>query len=193
MRVHDNRIHDNNLANFAPRGNIVGSVPAGTGSFVMANHDVAIYGNTFANNGTAQLAVVSYFTASIPIKDSNYYPYPARVSIHDNTFSGGGAAADTNTELGLLLLTGQTDFPDHRVPDVLYDGVTDPKITSPTETPMQICIQQPGSHIANLHLDQLNEGGSNLSRIMTVDPAGFDCALPPVAGITLPASEGGAP
>ena len=117
------------------------------------------------NNGTTQLAVVSYFVTSIAIKDTNYYPYPAKVSIHDNTFAGGGAAVDMNTQLGLLLLTGQSYFPDNRIPDVLYDGVTDPTITTPAENPMQLCIAQPGSHMANLHFDQLDAQGDNLDNI----------------------------
>jgi parallel beta-helix repeat protein len=186
VRVHDNKIHDNNVTNFAPKGNIVGSVPAGTGSFVMANHDVEVFKNTFTNNGSTQLAVVSYFVTSIAIKDTKYYPYPAKVSIHDNTFVTGAATVDTNTQLGQLLLTGQVYFPDSRTPDVIYDGIVDPKITSPAVNSMQICIKQPGSHTANLHLDQLNAGGSNLSRIMTIDPAGFDCTLPAIPAVTLP-------
>jgi parallel beta-helix repeat protein len=193
VRVYENDIHDNNTTNFAPPGNIVGSVPAGTGSFVMANHDVEIFGNEFTNNGTGHLAVVSYFVTSIPIKDPNYYPYPARVSIHDNTFTAGPAGVDTNTQLGLLLLTAQPSFPGNRTPDVIYDGITDPAITTPAVNPMQICVRQPGSHFANLHLDQLNGGGSNLSRIMVVDPPGFDCTLPPLSPVTLPAGDGGAP
>jgi parallel beta-helix repeat protein len=186
VRVFDNKIHDNNVKNFAPKGNIVGSVPAGTGSFVMANHDVEIFKNTFTNNGSTQLAVVSFLVTSIAIKDAKYYPYPARVSIHDNTFVAGAATVDTETPIGQLLLTGQIYFPDKRTPDVIYDGITDPKITMPAGNPMQICVKQPGSHFANLHLDQLNGGASNLYKIMTIDPPGFDCALPPLPAITLP-------
>jgi parallel beta-helix repeat protein len=185
VRIHDNKIHDNNLKNFAPKGNVVGKVPAGTGSFVMANHDVEFFANTFTNNGSAQLAVVSYFVVGTA-KDANYYPYPAKVSIHDNTFASGGTNIDQNTDLGLLLVTGQPYFPDNRVPDILYDGIVDPKITTPAVNPMQICIKAPGSHLANLHLDQLNAGGSNLSKIMTIDPPGFDCALPALAAVTIP-------
>ncbi|MGI9289516.1 MAG: hypothetical protein ACR2P1_29380 [Pseudomonadales bacterium] len=36
-RVYNNEVFDNNTANFAPEGNIVGQVPAGTGIVVMAN------------------------------------------------------------------------------------------------------------------------------------------------------------
>jgi parallel beta-helix repeat protein len=185
VRVYNNKIHDNNLTNFAPKGNVVGNVPAGTGSFVMANHDVEYFGNTFTNNGSAQMAVVSYFVIKTPT-DTKYYPYPAKVSIHDNTFVNGGGNIDQNTQLGLLLVTGQPYFPDNKTPDVLYDGIVDPKITTPAVNPMQICIKAPGSHVANLHLDQLNAGGSNLSKILAIDPTGYDCSLPALPAVTLP-------
>ncbi|HEU4533509.1 MAG TPA: parallel beta-helix domain-containing protein, partial [Polyangiaceae bacterium] len=40
VRVYNNTLAANNERNFAPPGNIVGLIPAGTGAFVMANHDV---------------------------------------------------------------------------------------------------------------------------------------------------------
>jgi len=193
VRVHDNKIHDNNTANFAPAGNIVGNVPAGTGSFVMANHDVEFFHNTFTNNGTVQLAVVSYLVVQIPIKDASYYPYPARISIHDNTFSGGGASPDSKVQLGLLLATYRSAFPDGRIPDVIYDGIVDPKATGPQGNPMQICVKQPGSHFSDLHFDQLDSIGSNLAQVAVMDPAGFDCTLPPVDPVTVPGADAGAP
>jgi len=192
VRVHDNKIHDNNTKNFAPAGNIVGNVPAGTGSFVMANHDVEFANNTFTNNGTAQLSVVSYIVVQIPIKDPNYYPFPAKISIHDNTFTGGGASPDVGSDLGLLLYSGTTAFTDHKIPDIVYDGIVDPNVTGPAGNPMQICIHQTGSHFSNLHFDQLDAAGSNLSQVLTMDPAGFDCVLPPVSPVTLPGADGGA-
>ncbi len=192
VRIHGNKIHDNNRKNFAPAGNIVGNVPAGTGSFVMANHDVELFGNAFTNNKTANLAVVSYLVVQIPIKDTKYYPYPAKISIHGNTFSGGGTSPDTDTPLGLILQTATSAFPDQKVPDVLYDGVTDPKITVPAANPMQICVNQPGSHFSNLSFEELNASNSNLAMIVKVDPPGFGCALPPLDPVVLPGPDGGA-
>jgi hypothetical protein len=133
-----------------------------------------------------QIAVVSYLVTAIPITDPNYYPFPAKISIHDNTFTGGGEAVDMTTQLGLLLASASPAFPNSRVPDVLYDGVTDPSITMPVENPMQICVKQAGSHLANLHFDQLNAQGDNLASIVTIDPPGFGCTLPPLAPVKLP-------
>ena len=192
VRIHDNKIHDNNTPNFAPAGNIVGNVPAGVGSFVMANHDVEFFGNVFTNNGTASLAVVSYFVVQIPIKDASYYPYPAKISIHDNTFSGGGTKPDMNAQLGVLLGKARASFPDNRIPDVLYDGILDPKVQGPAGNPMQICVKQPGSHFGDLNFDKLDSIGSNIQQIVVADPPGFDCTLPAVDPVTLPGSDAGA-
>ncbi|MCS5624989.1 MAG: right-handed parallel beta-helix repeat-containing protein, partial [Candidatus Marinimicrobia bacterium] len=40
VRVFDNIVEENNLDNFAPPGNIVGTVPAGTGILILATSDV---------------------------------------------------------------------------------------------------------------------------------------------------------
>ena len=42
VRIFDNIIKNNNLDNFAPEGNIVGKVPAGTGIMIMATEMVEV-------------------------------------------------------------------------------------------------------------------------------------------------------
>jgi len=39
---------------------------------------------------------------------------------------------------------------------------------------------------ANLHLDQLNQDGSNLSAIATTDAGPTTCTLPALSAVTLP-------
>jgi parallel beta-helix repeat protein len=207
IRVHDNHIHDNNTSNFAPAGNIVGMVPAGTGFFVMANSNVEVFGNTFENNQTAQLSVISYYVTQIDIKDPKYYPYPRKVYFHDNTLSGGGTKPDLKNRLGLLLLTGKSKFPNGNVPDVLYDGIVDSNVaggsndggveggggdagageggaTNPNA--MQICVHQPGAVFGNLHMDKLDTNNPDLSKTIDFDVSPFDCMLPPVAAVSFP-------
>jgi parallel beta-helix repeat protein len=184
VRVHDNDVRENNTNNFAPKGNIVGQVPAGTGFLAMANTDVEVFANTFTGNKTAQVAIVSYLVVEIPIKDANYYPYPSKVNVHNNTFEGGGKAPDATNRLGLLLLTGVSKFPGGVVPEVVYDGIVDEKKgTGPNA--MQICVRQPGTHFGNLHLDKLDTANPDLPAITEMDPAGYDCELPPVAEVVL--------
>ena len=69
VRVFNNHIHHNNYPNFAPKGNIVGKVPLGTGVMVLATNNVEIYNNRIINNRTAGTAIVSYYISEIPIKD----------------------------------------------------------------------------------------------------------------------------
>ena len=45
-----NKVIDNDTHNFAPKGNIVASVPTGTGVMVMANKDVAVFDNEISGN-----------------------------------------------------------------------------------------------------------------------------------------------
>ena len=43
IRIYDNRVVANDTPNFAPKGNIVASVPTGTGVMVMANRNVHVF------------------------------------------------------------------------------------------------------------------------------------------------------
>ncbi|MCA9006423.1 MAG: right-handed parallel beta-helix repeat-containing protein, partial [Planctomycetaceae bacterium] len=57
VRLFRNRIFKNNLANFAPAGNMVASVPAGTGILLMATDDVEIFENTITDNRSFNVSV----------------------------------------------------------------------------------------------------------------------------------------
>ena len=46
-RVYANQIFANNTGNFAPEGNIVAGVPAGTGLMIMANDNIEVFENNF--------------------------------------------------------------------------------------------------------------------------------------------------
>src|SRR3546814_16567916 len=73
VRVFENVVNDNSTPNFAPKGNIVASVPTGTGVLVMANRNVGIFDNVFDNNGTANVMIVGY---RYEPKDPKYQPLP---------------------------------------------------------------------------------------------------------------------
>ena len=59
VRIYQNNIHDNNGDNFAVAGSTVSSIPSGTGTFAMASRRTEISNNTYANNGTMDIAIVS--------------------------------------------------------------------------------------------------------------------------------------
>ena len=87
VRIFNNRVVDNSTPNFAPKGNIVASVPTGTGVMVMANRDVHVFGNTLGENATANVMVVAY---KRPFTDASYNPLPRNVVVRDNTHGRAG-------------------------------------------------------------------------------------------------------
>lgn len=115
-RVFKNKVHTNNVDNFAPEGNIVGSVPAGTGIMILANDSIEVFENELSNNQTANILVVSYLINNIPINDPLFDPYPEAIYIHANTFIGGGMAPDSVPLASLKQATGEP------VPDIVWDG-----------------------------------------------------------------------
>ncbi|MEO2047675.1 MAG: parallel beta-helix domain-containing protein, partial [Pirellulales bacterium] len=69
VRVFQNKVVTNNLANFAAPGNTVAMVSSGTGIMVMAIDQVEIFENKIADNHTANLSIISYKTTGKKVKD----------------------------------------------------------------------------------------------------------------------------
>ena len=143
-RVFDNEIVDNNTENFAPAGNIVALVPAGTGIALLGAHDVEIFDNTIADHASVNIGIISYVPTGIPVTDASYDQYPTGIHIHDNVLTG---TSDNPTgPLGALLISAIGElFPSGPfiVPDVAWDGVVDPART-PGDPADKICIQNNG-------------------------------------------------
>ena len=89
-RVYKNTVLANNHDNFAPKGNIVATVPPGTGVMIMASDEVEVFDNTIENNQTAGLSIVSYLLTDKPIKDEKYDPFCESIHVHDNRFKTNG-------------------------------------------------------------------------------------------------------
>ena len=121
VRLLDNNVFGNNTPNFAPAGNIVGQVLAGTGISVMANTNVEIFNNNIRDNDTTSIAIGSYFTTGNKIKDPEYYPYSERIHIHGNTLGSCGTKPDGEKGKFFELAFGNP------IPDILWDGVTNPE------------------------------------------------------------------
>ena len=113
VRVYENTIVGNNTPNFAPAGNIVASVPAGTGVLIMANRDVHVFENEIGDNGTTNVLITSYRNE---FQDTAYNPLPRNIMIRDNRFGNAGFAP-----AGDLTALAQMGVP---LPDVLWDGAT---------------------------------------------------------------------
>ena len=157
IRIFENIIKDNNIDNFAPKGNIVGKVPAGTGIMVMATEQIEIFRNTIVNNKTVGTAIVSYFITEEETKDVQYNPYTSAIYIHNNIYRRAPQIPTLDHDIGLLLFAHF--FRD--VPDIIYDGMPDPKYIDSrglTPDPRRLCITD------NVNSKYLNlEIGKNFS------------------------------
>lgn len=121
VRIFKNNIHDNNYKNFAPKGNIVGMVPSGTGVMVLATSDVQIYDNEIVNNRSFSLAIASYYVTENEIKDEEYDPYPYNIFVYDNNFVQGKKKPTFSNKLAALVRLKYKKT----TPNIIYDGITD--------------------------------------------------------------------
>jgi parallel beta-helix repeat protein len=162
VRIYNNHIHHNNYSNFAPKGNIVGKVPLGTGLMILATNNVEIFSNRIINNRTASTAIISYYMSEIPIKDSLYYPFPDHIYIHDNIYEREKQRATMEGRMGKMfrfkLRFGKN------VPHIIYDGIQDDKVTNPA-----ICIR------SNSNQSFANIKASNKFKGITKDSSPFNC------------------
>lgn len=172
-RIFNNQITNNNVDNFAPVGNIVASVPAGTGLMVMANDSIEVFGNEFTNNQTASVLIVSYLLGGRTTDDLNYDPYPEAIFIHDNQYVGGGNAPDSEPLKMLQEATGQA------IPNIVWDGMV-----LGEKSPEQIlCIQEtPAPTFVNL--DASNEFAKP-----SFDGSVHSCSLPSLSAISLSSAD----
>ncbi|MBC8257286.1 MAG: right-handed parallel beta-helix repeat-containing protein [Candidatus Marinimicrobia bacterium] len=181
VRIFDNLVEENNLNNFAPPGNIVGTVPAGTGILVLATSDVEIYNNRIINNKSTGTGIVSYFMTELPITDSLYNPYTSAIHIHDNYFERIKQMPTLKHEIGtLLFLKFGRD-----VPDIIYDGMYDPQfINSNGEIfpDRNLCIQNnANADFLNLEIDKnFEKWYTPFFTRFAQDLSLFNCELPPL-------------
>ncbi len=162
IRVFNNHIHHNNYPNFAPKGNIVGKVPLGTGVMVLATNNVEIYNNRIINNRTAGTAIVSYYIAEIPIKDELYYPYPDHIYIHNNSYARENIRTTMKGRMGLMFRL-KVRF-GKNVPHIIYDGIVDDKVKN-----QAICIRN------NENQSMANIKAANKFKDITRDMSAYDC------------------
>jgi parallel beta-helix repeat protein len=141
VKVYNNKIYNNNYRNFAPKGNIVGKVPQGTGVLILATNNVEIYNNEILKNNSISCGIISYYMTENPIKDSLYYPYPTGIAIHDNIFERDHVKFQGKGRFGLMfrykLRFGKN------VPHIVYDGIIDSKTldkNKQTKPQHRICI-----------------------------------------------------
>lgn len=163
-RIFNNQIVHNNTRNFAPPGNIVAGVPSGTGVIILANRNVHVFDNDFADNRSAHVLLIAY---TEPFTDERYNPLPRDVVVRNNRWSGGGT--DPQGMLAPLAeALGGT------LPAIVSDGVT----------------RWPGAEAqaANLVIDEAPEiGFVNLGiGAYPIDPAAVSPSMERPQGIPVP-------
>jgi parallel beta-helix repeat protein len=180
-KVYNNNVHDNNHENFAAKGNIVASIPPGTGFMILATHNLELTGNQIIDNKTLGAGIISYEltvalnegeqeqegaiggvqTVNNSYKaDSLYNPYPYQIYIHNNTFSNSHWFPSTSNEIGKLFIMKSFMNP----PDIVFDGIADP-----TRPNRELCVKE-GDDINLINLDAANDFKKFLK-----DPHQFNC------------------
>ncbi|MBC8311451.1 MAG: right-handed parallel beta-helix repeat-containing protein [Candidatus Marinimicrobia bacterium] len=189
IRVYNNRSEYNNLDNFAPPGNIVGNVPAGTGIMILAAKNVEIFNNQIIENKTVGTAIVSYFITEEPMTDSLYNPYTSSISIHDNTYKRSKQIPSLGHEIGQLLFAKFW----RDVPDIVYDGMPDPQFIDSDGKILDgynLCIQNNGdAEFVNLEIDKhFEKWYSPFITKFSQDMTPFDCELKALAPTVITAN-----
>ena len=129
VRVFQNVVEQNDTPNFAPKGNIVASVPMGTGVMVMANRNVEIFENVLKDNASSNIMLIGYRQA---FDDDQYQPMIRNVRLARNAHGKAGFAPDFEGGAMLAQAFGGT------LPPVIWDGAggTEAMIASADEVPV---------------------------------------------------------
>lgn len=168
-RVYNNQVFANNTANFAPPGNIVGNVPPGTGLLILANDNIEVFENRFADNKSVNIMIYSFVLGGRTIDDPNYDPYPEQIYIHDNEFSGGG------TEPGHALLKVWHGETGRNSPEVVWGGL----VKEGGSIDNLICLGE------NPNIGFLNLNGTGKAADVSYDITPHACTLPRLNPIEL--------
>ncbi|MCS7084826.1 MAG: parallel beta-helix domain-containing protein [Bacteroidia bacterium] len=179
VRVFRNEIRDNNTPNFAPAGNIVAQVPAGTGIMIMSMNDVEVFDNDVIDCAVMGTGVVNYqslslFDPGMTITDPEFGKETYAVHVHDNRYS-----RSRRMPLDKPIISGMLKmmFAD-TVPDILFDGFLHPGAAD--DPSKRVCIRNnAGASFANLNVP----GGLTVSR----DLSAHDCSHPPLGEISVSA------
>ena len=183
VKIRNNIIQNNNRGNFGAPGTAVASIPAGTGTFVLASKRVEIFSNTYSGNNTSDIALLSGLilqddvsawaipkdqvvgsTVGLSLVELNdaYLNYATNeVWLHDNMHTSTGTAPDgadaVARPIGALLAAvyaGQGP-----VDSVLYDGVgelVDATTAASNTNNNHVCVSnEPTATWATLDLPRL--------------------------------------
>lgn len=151
-RLYRNSIVNNNLKNFAPKGNIVGIVPPGTGIILLAAKEVEVFDNDILDHKTFGTAIASYHITEKPWNSKAYDPFSYGISIRNNRYLRKKALPDLTSDFGKMVNLVFKGRPQ----DILYDGIiAEGKEGQPN--PMNICIDQKEEDLRFANIDAAND------------------------------------
>ncbi len=190
IEVYNNNVYNNNIKSFAPKGSIVGQVPTGTGSIVLATNQVNFHDNTFTDNKTLGIAVLSYKLIyelgkneaendpsynedgeAIGVRrhnenyknDKNYDPDPRNVTIGSNNYENSYWFPTLNNVFGEIMLFKSAFTYRH----VVWDGIKEEGVGNTSI----ICFKEDVSEdMSFLMLDVINDFEN-----ITSDVSKFKC------------------
>ena len=165
-KVHHNKVYENNLDNFAPKGTIASKSPAGTGIMLFGCKDAEVYENEIIGHPLTMI-VASYFAildeaeqgqnidttndrniedgeSLLSLSASNekykndkaFDPYPYGINIHKNRYKFGGFRKLFKSDIGTLI--GLKYF--LNPPLIIFDGHIKPGL-GPKDV---MCINEKG-------------------------------------------------
>lgn len=170
VRVYENNVYENNYKNFAPKGNMVATIPPGTGVLILSTSNVEVFSNKITNNRTTGVGIISYYTTEIKFTDEDFNPYPSSIYVHDNTFERKKQRPTWRHKIGFLLWSKFKK----NVPAIQYDGILNPEHVDENgelKPEYSVCIRNnKGGDFVNL---DLGNGRENIS----TDVTKHDCYL----------------
>ncbi len=172
-RVYNNVVRGNNTPNFAPKGNIVGTVPTGTGMLIMAFEDVEVFDNIIEDHMSAAIVVVHYDVSGFTTDDPDYNGAPKRIHIHDNQYSNNGYDPQ-DIAAGVAPMFASIGG----LPQIVYDGIGESE--GRFGEAERICVKENTAVTRGIIF-----GASGAS----VDAAYFDCAHASLPAVELDTPE----
>lgn len=178
IRLFKNAVTANNHPNLAGVGNIVASVPPGTGIMVMANRNVHVFDNDIKANGGNAVMLVAY---SQKFTDKAYNSLPRAIAVRGNRYTGNDSAPKFKGGAEIAAAVGGT------LPPVMWDGVTRFTVPGGAETTAEGGIFVNDGPMLNLNLKTQGAPPTNaqpeVSTMLTM------ATLPEPATVVLPAAQ----
>jgi len=183
VRVFRNQIRGNNHPNFAPPGNMVADVPAGTGLMMLAANQVEVFDNDLVDHDTANILMVSFLVSDRPYDPKQYDPYCEGIFLHDNRIARGGTKP--GGQLGKLV----SPLVGGRFADIVTDGAENPEhlVEGRLPDPLRVHLQNNGEiSFLNFNLAKLTPKDVLAGRYrFERDAKAWDGTLPPLAAVEI--------